>query len=85
MATVVGEWDACLARPVRLSFFSELLPTRTSLQMFGSPESNGNTLLLSTSASKRSGGFACCIPVVLPPINVIPSFLCIIPNGKSVK
>jgi hypothetical protein len=40
---------------------------------FGSPESNGNSLLSSTSTSKRSGGFT--FLVVLPTIKEIQNYI----------
>ena len=66
MATVVGECAAVVCRLLKAVEVNEDLRcfqnSCTGLHRFDSPESNGNSPLSSTSTSKKSGGFMCCVP-----------------------
>jgi hypothetical protein len=56
----------------------------TGLQRFDSPRSNGNKPLSSSSTSKRSGGFTCCVPGCFTNSKRNPEFSFYnFPSGKS--
>jgi hypothetical protein len=91
MATIEKECAAvlcCLLEAVQANEVSSSFHNScTGLQRFDSPRlSNGNKPLSSSSASKRSGGFTCCVPGCFTNSKRNPEFSFYnFPSGKSEK
>ena len=90
MATIEKECAAvlcCLLEAVQANEDSSSFQNScTGLQRFDSPRSNGNKPLSSSSTSKRSGGFTCCVPGCFTNSKRNPEFSFYnFPSGKSEK